>query len=1117
MPGVVAQLRRWAEDAAGREAGDGLLLRRFLESRDDAAFAGLLCRHGPMVFGVCRRVLQDPDAAEDVFQATFLVLLRRAGSIRRCESLGSWLHGVAYRLAQRARADATRRRRHETRAGARRVASRPDDPGWQDISSVLDEELNRLPEIYRLPLVLCYLQGRTLAEAARQLSWKGGTLAGRLARARHLLGVRLARRGVSLGAGLGAALGEPWLLAAVPRRVFVSTARLAALLNGPEAGVGLSAQIDSLAEGMVRAMFLKRVTAVVAGVLVCACLAVGAAGLARHALPEAPTAQAPPRAEATPKTDAGPSGRQDATGEPLPAEAVSRFGTSRLRHANYIATLLFTPDGKRLISQSYGETRMWDTATGRLLHEFPKEAEAGNWHGSALSPDGKTLATPGEKTMRLWDVATAKPIRTIGKGRFIRVCFSPDGKLLASQGGSRFECLDLWDVATGKNLRSWTVADGAECACESVFTKDGKTLICGHRDKALRFWEVATGAERKKIVLGGLAGPQQLRMLALSPDGKTLAVTAVQTPHIYLIDVAQGKERARLVGPDRVDPAFGRRQGFGEIAFTPDGKTLVAGDIADSLILWDMSTLKERGRLARDFRSLSGLVISPDGKVIASAPGGKTVRLTDLASGRDLLETPGHTGGVYGAAFTADGKAVATIGGGKDILVWDAATGRELRRLKGHTAEVTSLRLSADRRLLVSKAIDRTIRFWDLASGKEIRKTHNPADVFGAGSLSPDGKRVVVLDIKPGQPSMLRLLDTATGKELGSQKSEHPWFGAAFTPDGKTIVAWSGDRTVRLLDPSSAKERKQYRIDEAGGPAAGGGKGYSAYTLVLSQDGKLLAYGSQRNSLHLMETETGKVLHQLDRQPDGVSAIAFSPDDTMLAWGGWRDPTVHLIDLATGEERHRFVGPTGRVETLSFAPDGTMLVAGYADTTAVVWDLTGRLRQAPTWGKPLTPTDFQQAWTALAGNDAPQAFRMMQKLVGSPRDAVAYLGERLKPVAAADAKHIARLIADLNSSVFLTRERAARELDQLGEGALAACRAALAGNPSEEVRRRLEAHVKKATGLSPQRLRTIRALAVLEMCGTVEARAVLAALAEGAPEADLTQQAMAARKRLVRP
>jgi hypothetical protein len=236
----------------------------------------------------------------------------------------------------------------------------------------------------------------------------------------------------------------------------------------------------------------------------------------------------------------------------------------------------------------------------------------------------------------------------------------------------------------------------------------------------------------------------------------------------------------------------------------------------------------------------------------------------------------------------------------------------------------------------------------------------------------------------------------------------------------------------------------------------------------------------------------------------------------MLAWGGWRDPTVHLIELATGKERHGFVGPSGRVLTLSFAPDGKRLVAGYDDTTAVVWDLTGRLREPSAWGQPLTAAGLNDVWTALAGDDAPAAFRMVQKLAGSPKGALPVLRERLQPVPVPDAKHVARLITDLDSTVFLTRERAAKELDRFGEAVLGPCEAALAGKPSLEVRRRLETLKAKYAEpwRSPERLRILRALEALELCGTTEARALLTVLANGARGASLTHHAQAALKRL---
>jgi RNA polymerase sigma factor (sigma-70 family) len=181
-------------DAA--EPTDGQLLQRFALGRDEEAFAHLVRRHGAMVLGVCRRVLDNEHDAEDAFQAAFLVLARQGQSIRKLESLSSWLYGVAYRISLRARSDAARRRALEERA---RTMSEQDpcvEAAWRELRPVLDEEVDRLPPKYRAPIILCYLEGKTNTEAARELGWTKGTVSGRLARARDLLRTRLARRGV---------------------------------------------------------------------------------------------------------------------------------------------------------------------------------------------------------------------------------------------------------------------------------------------------------------------------------------------------------------------------------------------------------------------------------------------------------------------------------------------------------------------------------------------------------------------------------------------------------------------------------------------------------------------------------------------------------------------------------------------------------------------------------------------------------------------------------------------------------------------------------------------------------------------------------------------------------
>jgi RNA polymerase sigma factor (sigma-70 family) len=201
---VIRQLCR----AEGRAApSDGALLANFAGSQDEAAFAALVRRHGPMVQGVCRRVLRDVYAAQDAFQATFLLLARRAGTLADPERVGPWLYGVAYRTAARARAAAARRRVRERRAPAANAPGPVEELGRRDLCGVLDEELSRLPPRYRDPVVLCYLEGHTNAEAARQLGCSRGTVATRLARARERLKRRLTGRGIGLPAGLAAWLG----------------------------------------------------------------------------------------------------------------------------------------------------------------------------------------------------------------------------------------------------------------------------------------------------------------------------------------------------------------------------------------------------------------------------------------------------------------------------------------------------------------------------------------------------------------------------------------------------------------------------------------------------------------------------------------------------------------------------------------------------------------------------------------------------------------------------------------------------------------------------------------------------------------------------------------------
>src|SRR5215470_15714302 len=267
---VLRHVRRLAATRHAESTPDRGLLERFVADRDEAAFEELVRRHGPMVLGVCRRVLRRPEDTEDAFQAAFLVLARRAAAVRQSDSLGSWLHGVAYRVAASLRRDLARRRAREAVVAEPPEAAAAAEVSWQDVRVALYEELARLPERFRAPLVLCYLEGKTRDEAARELGWSVGTLRGRLERGRDLLRSRLTRRGLALSAALlGAALTHD-ASAALPATLIGAAAKSAA-------GT-VPAQVAALTGGVLRTMFIAKVKTV--ALLLFAVMAMGTAGVA---------------------------------------------------------------------------------------------------------------------------------------------------------------------------------------------------------------------------------------------------------------------------------------------------------------------------------------------------------------------------------------------------------------------------------------------------------------------------------------------------------------------------------------------------------------------------------------------------------------------------------------------------------------------------------------------------------------------------------------------------------------------------------------------------------------------------------------------------------------------
>jgi len=507
-------LRRLTRGMAAELLGaqtDRQLVEQLLVAHNETAFEALVRRHGPMVYRVCWRVLQHAQDAEDAFQATFLLLARQVRSIRKPESLASWLHGVAYRIALKARAQRTARARRAQRFVANRV-SPPDEVSWGEVRSVIDEELQSLPEKWRAPLILCYLEGKTQEEAAAQLGWSKSAFGRRVLEARDALGLRLVRRGVALSAALGGPLLSDCVASAALAADLVSLTVDAAtsVAAGGAATSVVSAKVAALTEGVSRTMLLSKSKVTVAMLLVSA-LSVGIALVPSMCAEPAKPAIALAKS-AQPKT----GGEKKAQPAPQPAGP---------------GTLLLAGEGGTLAAL---------TPDGKALKELNTPDDPRSTFVARLSPDGKRAAFviceapgrgPGDDLNAPWPMQLV--IRKLGAteakvvdlpGFGLDVSWSPDGKRLivtrlGRNGPQETVLLDADTAKTeplalpaGVRVRDWS--------------PDGKTfLVLYHKDRKYRLGLAQSGDNEPRELTELKARFPNNALARFSPDGKKVLFT----------------------------------------------------------------------------------------------------------------------------------------------------------------------------------------------------------------------------------------------------------------------------------------------------------------------------------------------------------------------------------------------------------------------------------------------------------------------------------------------------------------------------------------------------------------------------------------------------------------
>ncbi|HEV3256015.1 MAG TPA: LpqB family beta-propeller domain-containing protein [Gemmataceae bacterium] len=1107
---------------------DAQLLDRFIKHQDEAAFESLLHRHGPLVLSVCREILDDAHDAEDAFQATFLVLVRKARSIRKRTALRSWLYGVAYRIAVRAKAHARKRRCHE-RQGVDMESAQPLTPvDWQQLAPALHEELCRLPDKYRLPILLCYFEKKTYEEAAGELGWPLGTLKKRLSDARELLRTRLSRHGLTLCAGLfAAALAERVVSAAVPLRLVTSTLKAAFLVAAGKAAVAgvISGKVAALTEGMVKAMVPAKVKLAAALVLVLGLVGAGL-GLAAHQALRKPQPRPEPRA-LLPKGQTLPENKlaKGRNGDPLPAGAVARLGSSQLAHRGNVSCAAFSPDGKILATGGFDNyVRLWDPATGRELQALQ---HFGSVRSLVWAPDGKTLFSSSDgEGVRIWDTPSGKELRRLGdrKGMVTSLALTRDGKTLAYAVGEK--TVVVRHVPGDQELFRFQAGDRAYCL---AFSRDGRTLIVGGEPKKIRRWHVPTGKELPPLE-GHTGGTYPV---LFSPDGKLIASGGSYLDgEIHLWDAETGKEIRRWLA---------HTYGVGSLAFSPDSKTLLSGHSAvrDTLRLWDVAT----GRALRSFPApIHGLVDSitfaPDGKLAASAGcWGRGVYLWEVATGKEVSPFPRHNGEVTGLAFTLDGRLLATGSADHTVALWEADTGRPIGRFRGHRGPVRAVAVAPDGKLVASAGQDdKGVLLWSRETGELVRELVREKVAFTCLAFSPDGQILAAgegadtISMPAGARApdgAVRLWNVPTGKEIRQLRGKAGRVNAlAFSPDGQTLATTGfDDLAIHLWNPQTGTERARLERTTDSGASKWLFEGTSA--LVFAANGRTLAalsfYEQKSNigpavppkenavrTVSLWEVATGQMCHEIRLPVNSVKSIGFV-DGRYLVFGG-NDATIRPLDLATNQWLPAAHGHQDSVAALALSPNGRTLASGSWDTTTLVWRTAALIAQRPLQKTKRTEHEIEALRKDLVGVDAVRAYRAMWELAATPQ-AVRLLERLVRPVPKVDGARLKALVAALDSDKYRVREQATAELRRLAELATPTLREVLRRPPSAEVRRRVQG-LLAASG-DDKRV-SARTLEVLEHLDTPEGLRLLELLASGAPTARLTQEAKASRARLAK-